>query len=65
MIKCNSPYAYGKKCVIDMDAQETLGGVISCDTAEECDFRREDILTRCKYAEPASVYDAALKELFE
>ncbi len=64
MIKCNSPYRYGNKCVIDMDAQETCGGVICCDNAKDCGFRRDDIMTHCEYAEPASIQDAALKELF-
>lgn len=52
MIKCNSSKnnCY-KKCVIDMDGQESSGGDICCDTAEDLDFKREDILNTCKYAE--------------
>lgn len=50
MIKCISKFAYGTKCIIDMDAQETKGGAICCDIAEECDFDREEIVDRCIYA---------------
>ena len=64
MIKCNSPHGYCKKCIIDCDANETLGGTIVCDTAEDLNFQREDILTHCKYAEPTDIYNAAIKELF-
>lgn len=64
MIKCNSPFAYVDRCVIDMDLQQSLGGTICCDTAKECEFRREAILTRCEYAKPGDIKDAALKELF-
>ena len=64
MIKCNSPHGYCKKCIIDFNANETLGGTIVCDTAEDFNFQREDILTHCEYAELADIYDAAIKELF-
>lgn len=52
MIKCNSSKnnCY-EKCVIDMDEQQSLGGNICCDTAEDLDFKRKDILEQCEYAE--------------
>ena len=50
MIKCNSPHGYCKKCIIDCNANETLGGTIVCDTAEDLNFQKEDILTHCEYA---------------
>lgn len=64
MIICTRPNGFCKRCVIDMDAQQSLGGSACCDTAEACGFRREDILSRCEYAEPGDIKDAALKELF-
>lgn len=52
MIKCNSPYAIDcQQCIIDMDSMESLGGIICCDTAEDLDFNREEILKQCEYAE--------------
>lgn len=51
MIKCNSPFAYCDRCVVDMDAQQSLGGTICCDTAEDMDFDKEFILQHCEYAE--------------
>lgn len=51
MIRCNSPFAYMGRCVIDMDAQQSKGGTICCDVAEDMDFNRESILKRCEYAE--------------
>ena len=50
MIRCNSPFAYGDRCIVDMDSQQSLGGTICCDTAEDADFDRECILKRCPYA---------------
>lgn len=35
-----------------------------CDTAEDLDFDRVEILRKCEYAEPADIHDAALKELW-
>ena len=65
MIRCNSPYANCyNKCVIDIDGQQSIGGNICCDTAEDLKFKREGILTHCKYAQPIDIHDAALKELF-
>lgn len=64
MIKCNSPKGYCQKCVIDMDGQESQGGAICCDIAEDLEFRREDILTHCEHSESCSIRDATLKELF-
>ena len=51
MIRCNSPFAYEGRCVIDMDSQQSHGGAICCDTAEDLDFDVERILERCEYAE--------------
>lgn len=62
MIKCNSPFAYYDKCIIDMDGQQSFGGTICCDTAEDLNFRREDILTHCEYAESENIHDSNLKE---
>lgn len=49
MIKCNSSYGFGK-CIVEMDGQQTHGGCIVCDIAEECNFERDTILKRCKAA---------------
>lgn len=51
MVKCNSPFAYCDECIIDMDGLRTLGGTIVCDTAEDLDFDRKEILNQCEYAE--------------
>ncbi len=51
MIRCNSPFACYNRCVIDMDAQQSQGGTICCDMAEEMDFDRSRILQRCEHAE--------------
>ena len=51
MIRCNSPFACYDRCVIDMDAQQSQGGTICCDMAEEMDFDRSRILQRCEHAE--------------
>ena len=51
MIRCNSPYAYGDRCVADMDSQQSHGGSICCDTAEDLGFDGVCILERCEYAE--------------
>lgn len=52
MIKCNSPHANCyEKCVVDMDAQQSCGGTICCDMAEDMDFDRKKILEHCEYAE--------------
>lgn len=51
MAKCNSPYTYYEKCVIDMDGIDGRGRTIGCDIAEDLDFDREEILNQCKYAE--------------
>ena len=53
MIKCNSKNKcniYGI-CVIDMDAQQSAGGVIMCSKAEDCDYNHDEILKECKCAE--------------
>ncbi|WP_162777144.1 hypothetical protein [Mediterraneibacter gnavus] len=52
MIKCNSPYGREcEKCVVDMDGIDNQGGTIVCDTAEDLDFDRKEILNQCEYAE--------------
>lgn len=51
MIKCKSPYAYGDKCVISMNAKENQGGVFCCDIAEEFGFSEDYVLRFCKHAE--------------
>ena len=51
MIKCNSPFGYDDRCVVCMDAQQSLGGTLICDTAEDLDYDEESILKMCKYAE--------------
>ena len=53
MIRCNSPFSYGDRCVADMDAQQSHGGTICCDTAEDLDFEHERILRMCEHAERA------------
>ena len=47
-----------------MDGLQSMGGTIVCDTAEDLDFDRVEILRKCEYAEPADIHDAALKELW-
>jgi radical SAM superfamily enzyme len=37
--------------IVEMDGQQTRGGCIVCDMAEECDFNRDLILKTCEYAE--------------
>lgn len=49
-IKCKCNTGYGK-CIVDMDAQQTLGGTIVCDMAEDCNFDKKEILNRCEDAE--------------
>ncbi len=51
MIKCNSRFACYGRCVADMDAQQSQGGTICCDTAEDMDFDKQCILQNCEYAE--------------
>ncbi|MCM1200238.1 MAG: hypothetical protein NC548_31315 [Lachnospiraceae bacterium] len=50
MIKCASPYGYYGMCVAEMDAQQSLGGTICCDTAEDVNFDKKEILRQCPYA---------------
>ena len=50
MINCNSPFKYDEMCVACMDAQQSLGGTIVCDTAEELDYNEENILKICEFA---------------
>lgn len=64
MIRCKSKYGVCDRCVVDMDGQQSIGGIIVCDTAEDLGFDREEILRKCEYAEADDIYDAALKELF-
>ena len=51
MIRCNSPFACYGRCIIDMDAQQSRGGAICCDWAEDMDYDAETILKHCPYAE--------------
>ena len=64
MIRCKNKYGMCDRCVIDMDGQQSIGGTIVCDTAEDLNFNRVEILRKCEYAEPADIHDAALKELW-
>ena len=64
MIKCKNKKGLCNKCIIDMDGQQSIGGTIVCDTAEDLNFDRVEILRKCEYAEPADIHDAALKELW-
>ena len=64
MIRCKSKYGICDRCVIDMDGLQSMGGTIVCDTAEDLDFDRVEILRKCEYAETADIHDAALKELW-
>ena len=41
MVKCNSPFAYCEKCVIEIDGIDSQGGTIVCDTVEDLDFDRK------------------------
>ena len=50
MVMCNSPLGFWKTCVACMDGQQSHGGTICCDTAEDLDFQEEDILKQCEYA---------------
>lgn len=51
MIRCNSPFAYEGRCVADMDSQQSHGGTICCDMAEDLDFDKACILKQCEHAE--------------
>ena len=51
MIRCDSPFAYGDRCVVDMDAQQSHGGTICCNMAENLSFDRACILKQCEHAE--------------
>ena len=48
MVMCNSPWGFRKTCVASMDGQQSHGGTICCDTAEDLDFQEEDILKQCE-----------------
>lgn len=48
-MRCNGNLGY-EKCVIDMDGQQSKGGTICCDRAEDCGFDRASILQRCDCA---------------
>ena len=49
MIRCNSQNGCGK-CVAEMDGQESKGGTIVCDIAEDLEFCIDDILAICEFA---------------
>lgn len=64
MIICNSQKGCGDRCVACMDGLQSLGGTIGCDIAENLDFKHDDILKQCPYAQPTNIHDAATRELF-
>lgn len=49
MIRCSSPKWCGK-CVAEMDGQQSKGGTIVCDIAEDLEFCADDILAVCEFA---------------
>lgn len=57
MVMCNSPWGFWKTCVASMDGQQSYGGTICCDTAEDLDFQEEDILKQCEYAKKEEITD--------
>lgn len=59
MVMCNSPCGFQNICVASMDGQQSHGGTICCDTAEDLDFNEKDILRQCKYAKKEEIYDVA------
>ena len=59
MIRCNSPFAYEGRCVADMDSQQSHGGTICCDMAEDLDFDKACILKQCGHAESMEDGDEA------
>lgn len=63
MIICKSKYGVCDRCVIDMDGQQSFGGTIVCDTAEDLNFNRVEILRKCEYAELDDIHDAAGKHI--
>ena len=60
MVMCNSPWGFWKTCVASMDGQQSHGGTICCDTAEDLDFQEEDILKQCEYAKKEEITDVLL-----
>ena len=64
MIRCKRKYGMCDRCIIDMDGQQSVGGTIICDTAEDLNFNRVEILIKCEHAEPVDIHDVALKELW-
>lgn len=57
MVMCNSPWGFWKTCVASMDGQQSHGGTICGDTAEDLDFQEEDILKQCEYAKKEEITD--------
>lgn len=52
MIECTSRHARENgRCVAEMDSQQSQGGTICCDWAEDMDYDAETILKHCPYAE--------------
>lgn len=49
-IECNSKSGLGD-CVAEMDGQQSMGGAIVCDIAEECCFDVDTILKMCPHAQ--------------
>lgn len=62
MIKCNSKNGDGR-CVCNMDAQQSLGGTITCDFAEEYNFDKDEILRECDMAELEDGEDAKMLDV--
>lgn len=54
MIKCKGEFGC-VKCVVEMDAQESDGGNVCCDKAEDLEFCRESILQNCEYASEINI----------
>ena len=63
MIKCNRNLGCSE-CIVDLNTVQIVEGKVSCDIAKSLGYRRQDILAKCKYAEPTNIHDAAIKELF-
>lgn len=49
MIRCTALKGCGK-CVAEMDGQESRGGTVVCDIAEDLEFCKDDIIALCEFA---------------
>lgn len=63
MIRCNRNVNCNE-CVVDLNPIHVVSGVVTCDIAKSLGYCRQDILAKCKYAEPTNIHDEAIKELF-